>query len=1070
MLRVVDRGWWKRFSFALTAALALVSFAAEPVEAREELCDSSFQDCRAPLLALMNAETTEIDVGLWFMDDARYSNLLVSKAQAGVKIRILMDPRVFPTDSEDVTNMNQLQAAGIPMRKRIASGIEHWKAMIFASQNTVYFGSANFDPLGFVPITPYQNYADETIYFTDDASVVNSFMTKFDDAWTDTSNYANYANVSGPLTRSYPTSSIDPELNFPPGQDFANRSVSRYNAETSKIDVDMFRITDQRHTNAIINAVGRGVAVRLLSDPGEYRLPTRLWDAWNVDRMYMAGVTVRMTAHAGLNHAKLVLLYGQGMSIFGSSNWTTPSANSQHEHNYFTTKSALFNWFVTYFERRWNNSDANGDVETAPFVPLPPDKPVYQSPANGATGVATTGVKLVWDGGPWAHVYDIYFGTSPTPPLFAANQNLGPDDPTKSPPQYQSIVLPTLTAGTTYYWQVVSKTMANQTKTGPVFSFTTAGAPPPPPPGATTVVMWTANIPAGNVHGAWNVVADATAAGGSALQNPDLGQAKIAPALASPTNYFEQSFNAVAGADYHLWVRMRAQNNSFSNDSIHVQFSDSVDSVGTPVMRIGTTGSAEVVLQNGPSGAADHGWGWGDNGWGSLGPSIRFATSGAHTVRVQQREDGAFVDQIVLSPDTYVSTPPGPRQDDATILPNTDGTTPPPPPPTNTIVLWAEQVPAADVHGNWQPLADSTAAGGSALWNPDAGAAKVAPALASPANYFETTFTANAGTAYHVWVRMRAQGNSFSNDSIHIQFSDSVASDGTPMAQIGTTSSTEYVLQNGPSGGPDLNWGWTDNGWGAIGPNIFFAASGTHTLRVQQREDGAIVDQIVISPDTYLNSPPGGRQNDATILPSTDGTPPPPPPPSNTVVLWTEQTPSSNLHGNWQPLADGTAAGGTALWNPDAGAAKISPALASPTSYFETTFNANAGTAYHIWVRMRAQGNSFSNDSIHIQFSDSVTADGTPTAQIGTTSSTEYVLENGPGGGADLNWGWTDNGWGALGPNLFFAASGPHTLEVQQREDGAIVDQIVISPDTYLDSPPGGRQNDATILPATGGS
>ncbi len=26
------------------------------------------------------------------------------------------------------------------------------------------------------------------------------------------------------------------------------------------------------------------------------------------------------------------------MTIFGSSNWTTPSANSQHEHNYFTTK------------------------------------------------------------------------------------------------------------------------------------------------------------------------------------------------------------------------------------------------------------------------------------------------------------------------------------------------------------------------------------------------------------------------------------------------------------------------------------------------------------------------------------------------------------------------------------------------------------------------------------------------------------------------------------------------------------------------------------------------------------
>lgn len=118
---------------------------------------------------------------------------------------------------------------------------------------------------------------------------------------------------------------------------------------------------------------------------------------------------------------------------------------------------------------------------------------------------------------------------------------------------------------------------------------------------------------------------------------------------------------------------------------------------------------------------------------------------------------------------------------------------------------------------------------------------------------------------------------------------------------------------------------------------------------------------------------------------------------------------------------------------------------------------------------MRAQGNSFSNDSIHIQFSDSVTASGTPTAQIGTSSSTEYVLQDGPSGAADQNWGWTDNGWGTLGPNLFFAASGTHTLRVQQREDGAIIDQIVISPDTYLSSPPGGRQNDATILPKTGG-
>ncbi|HEY2905719.1 MAG TPA: phospholipase D-like domain-containing protein [Vicinamibacterales bacterium] len=1063
---VVVRRRWKSFCLVLSAAFALVALSANVSSAREELCDPSFQDCRAPLLALMNAETTEIDVGLWFMTDARYSNLLVSKAHAGVKIRILMDPREFAQDPVDQTNMNQLQSAGIPMRKRIASGIEHWKAMIFASQNTVYFGSANFDPLAFVPNQPYQNYADETVYFTDDASVVNSFMTKFDDAWTDTVSYATYANVTDPLTRSYPTSTIDPELNFPPGQDFANRSVGRYNAETSKIDVDMFRITDQRHTNAIIAAAGRGVPIRLMVDPDEYRLPTRLWDAWNVDRLYAAGIATRVTVHQGLNHSKLVLLYGQGMTIFGSSNWTTPSANSQHEHNYFTKNASIFNWFVTYFERRWNNSA--GFAETGPFTPLPPDKPVYQTPANSTVGMATSGVKLVWDGGPWAHVYDIYFGTSPTPPLFAPNQNLGPDDPTKSPAQYQSFALPTLTAGTTYYWQIVSKTMANQTKAGPIFSFTTAGTPPPPPPGATTVVMWTANIPAASVHGNWTAISDTTAAGGTALENPDGGQAKIAPALASPSNYFEQTFNAVSGADYHLWVRMRAQNNSLSNDSVHVQFNDSVDSVGTAVMRIGSTSSAEVVLQNGPNGVADHGWGWGDNGWGSPGVNIRFAADGAHTVRIQQREDGAIVDQIVLSPDTYVTTPPGPRQNDATILPNTDGSgppPPPPPPPSNTIVLWLSQ--SSTLHGNWQMLSDTTAAGNSAVWNPDAGAAKIAPALASPTNYIETTFAANSATAYHVWLRMRAQGDSLSNDSVHIQYSDSVNSSGTATAQIGTTSSTEYVLQNGPNGPADQSWGWTDNGWGALGANIFFATTGTHTLRIQQREDGAIVDQIVISPDTYLSASPGARQNDATILPSTGGSAPPPPPPpsSNTVVLWFSDTPSASINGKWQPLGDASAANGTALWNPDAGAAKVAPALASPLNYIERTFTADAGTAYHVWLRMRAQGDSLSNDSVHVQFSDSVDSGGAAFAHIGSTSSTEYVLQNGSSGPPDKGWGWTENGWGSLGPNIFFAAGGSHTLRVQQREDGAIIDQIVISPDTYLTTSPGARQNDSTVLP-----
>src|SRR3954470_8433205 len=101
-------------------------------------------------------------------------------------------------------------------------------------------------------------------------------MTKFDDLWTSTTEFANYANVTGPLTRSYPTYPIDPQLNFPPDDSYRTRSTTAYAQEQQAIDALMFRITDERQTDAIIAAHrDHGVPVRLITDSGEYR---------NVDR------------------------------------------------------------------------------------------------------------------------------------------------------------------------------------------------------------------------------------------------------------------------------------------------------------------------------------------------------------------------------------------------------------------------------------------------------------------------------------------------------------------------------------------------------------------------------------------------------------------------------------------------------------------------------------------------------------------------------------------------------------------------------------------------------------------
>jgi hypothetical protein len=166
--------------------------------------------------------------------------------------------------------------------------------------------------------------------------------------------------------------------------------------------------------------------------------------------------------------------------------------------------------------------------------------------------------------------------------------------------------------------------------------------------------------------------------------------------------------------------------------------------------------------------------------------------------------------------------------------------------------------------------------------------------------------------------------------------------------------------------------------------------------------------------------------------------------------------------------SDPTAAGGLRMWHPDAGGAKITTALAAPTHYFEISFNAVAGTAYRLWIRGKADNNYWANDSVFVQFNNSVNASGSPLWRIGTTSAAEVNLEECNGCGVS-NWGWQDNGWGAgvLGPLVYFNTTGTHRLRIQTREDGFSIDQIVLSPATYLNTSPGANRNDTRILART---
>ncbi|CAB1059485.1 diguanylate cyclase/phosphodiesterase (GGDEF & EAL domains) with PAS/PAC sensor(s), partial [Olavius sp. associated proteobacterium Delta 1] len=161
-------------------------------------------------------------------------------------------------------------------------------------------------------------------------------------------------------------------------------------------------------------------------------------------------------------------LYNNGSSVNAVNNWwgDTNGPNTNGDDTYGNV--VYTPWLV-----------AESDCISTPPTNSPPFAPGNPSPSNGAVRVPVidegipSDVTLGWAGGdpnPWdTVVYDVYLGTDPDSlPLVAGSL---PD------PDYAAAGLD---EGTIYYWKIVSRDngVGGLETTGPVWHFTTLGAPP----------------------------------------------------------------------------------------------------------------------------------------------------------------------------------------------------------------------------------------------------------------------------------------------------------------------------------------------------------------------------------------------------------------------------------------------------------------------------------------------------------------------------------------------------------------------------------------------------------------
>jgi hypothetical protein len=414
-----------------------------------------------------------------------------------------------------------------------------------------------------------------------------------------------------------------------------------------------------------------------------------------------------------------------------------------------------------------------------------------------------------------------------------------------------------MTANTRYYWQIVARN-AGGTSTGPVWSFTTA----PQSTGGAVPAPWE-NDDIGNVG----------QSGSASFSSGTFSVSGSGNDIWGKSDAFHYVHRPLTG-DGQIVARVTSLENTHSDAAAGIMVRDSL-----------TAGSPHVLLSVDPGGGiglvrrANSGGNTSNVASGSQStPAWLKLVRAGSAITGYISNNGSAWTQVGSTTLTLGSTPSigliVSSYDDSelntatfdSVSVTSGGSTPPPPTSSGNVVIYASDIPASARRGSWQPASDPLSPDLVKLRTPDNGFQSSSAPLAAPTHYVDVTFNADANKPYRLWLRLRAFANHVNNDSVWVQFSDALVN-GNPTFRMNTTSALLVNLVEDASTFP-LDWGWRNTTYWLSQPTTFtFPTGGMHTIRIQVREDGVEFDQIVLSPTTYLNTPPGPMTGDSTIVP-----------------------------------------------------------------------------------------------------------------------------------------------------------------------------------------------------------
>ena len=135
---------------------------------------------------------------------------------------------------------------------------------------------------------------------------------------------------------------------FSPKADCPGRIRSFLGQAKSSVDICVFTITDDRLTSAVLEAHGRGVKIRIITDNDK---AADLGS--DADRFLEAGIQLRVDRTQYHMHHKFAIA-DRSLLLNGSYNWTRGAAESNEENFIITDEKKLVAAFSTAFEELWS--------------------------------------------------------------------------------------------------------------------------------------------------------------------------------------------------------------------------------------------------------------------------------------------------------------------------------------------------------------------------------------------------------------------------------------------------------------------------------------------------------------------------------------------------------------------------------------------------------------------------------------------------------------------------------------------------------------------------------------------